>query len=420
MPSRRRVLEAGLAAAGLASGVVASQVLLRRHRPDAEPGSSASEAGAVPADLDGLPSDLDGLPDRVRLALVPDEAGSAPAGHPDRSHPALRGASQPTPLVDGSAVADLPAGPERAPLAVLPDGVEVLWLTLSDGTRLRVLARGDGPPVVLLHGITLSADVWFKQLRDLGDAGFRVVAPDLRGHGQSTVGTGGLLLDRVTDDIAEMLAELDLDDVILVGHSMGGMVALRLLTRHDAGAGRKPARDRAAARRIRALALVATSASPVVGRGVPGARAVIALAGPVLGATGRLTSSLRGSLLPDTAVGDPLARVAFGSSPSPADVRLVRRATAAVPTRIAASLLLQLVSFDAEKRLGRVAVPATVLVGTADVMTPLRHAETLAGDIPGAELVVLPDCGHMVMLERPVDTAAAIVALAVRAEAAIP
>jgi pimeloyl-ACP methyl ester carboxylesterase len=290
------------------------------------------------------------------------------------------------------------------------DGVEVHQLVLSDGAHLRVLARGTGPAIVLIHGISLTADVWYGQLRDLGDAGFRVVAPDLRGHGGSTVGTGGLRLDRLADDIAEVLERLDLSDVLLVGHSMGGMLVLRLLTRE-----RPSAAGDDGPGRVRALGLVATSASPVVGRGVPGVRAVIALAAPLLEATGRVASSLPGRSMLDTDLGDPVARIVFGVSPSPEDVRLIRRVTARVPARIAASLLVQLVSFDAERHLRRVARPTTVVVGTADVMTPLRHAETLAEAIPDAELVVLPDCGHMVMLERPGELAAALLALADRA-----
>jgi pimeloyl-ACP methyl ester carboxylesterase len=359
MPSGRRYIEAGVAAAGLAGAVAASQVLLRRVR------------------------------------VAPDETE------------------------------EVAVGPTSA---LLPDDVTEQMLLLSDGTLLRVLSRGDGPAVVLLHGITLSADVWYKQLQDLGDAGFRVIAPDLRGHGRSTVGTGGLELDRVAGDVAELLVALDLRDAILVGHSMGGMLALRLLARQAPDGPRpgrlpgpvfKARRDRARrgddTLRVRALALVATSASPVVGRGVPGARAVVALAGPMLGATGRLTNRLLGPTLPDTAIGDPVARAAFGSSPVAADVRLVRRVTSSVPARIAASFLLQLLSFDAEAQLGRVSVPTTVVAGTADVMTPLGHAEKLARSIPGAELVVLPDCGHMVMLERRDELAAAICALALRA-----
>ncbi len=362
MPSRRNVVGAGIAAVGLAGGVAVGQLLWRRNRHPAE------ERDAEPRDV----------------------------GKPDCGVP-------------GGFTATADGGPPAA----LPADVEVHQLMLSDGTQLRVLARGSGRPVVLLHGITLSADVWTRQLRDLGDAGYRVVAPDLRGHGRSTVGTGGLGLDRVVDDIHEVLEQMELDEAVLVGHSMGGMLALRLLTRDRPG-GDRPSH------RVAALALVATSAGPVVGRGVPGLRALIALAGPVLGAAGRLTSLLPGPSLPDTDVGDPVARMTFGSRHADDDVRLIRRITARVPARVTAALLVQLVSFDAEAALGEVAVPTTVVVGAEDVMTPPRHAETLAAAIPGAELVVLAGCGHMVMLERPDQLDDAVRALAARAPAARP
>jgi non-heme chloroperoxidase len=367
----RRAVVTGLAAAVVAGGLAAGGLLLRRART--HPGGTDRAAGT------------------------------------DRLGPAAL-----TPGIDRHA---------------LPADTEERFLTMTDGACLRVLARGDGPAVVLVHGITLAADVWANQLRDLGDAGYRVVAPDLRGHGRSGVGAGGLSLDRFADDLDELLRQLDLDRVVLVGHSMGGMLALRLLTRPGrAGAlrgvpgpllsGGTPTRAAPAPSgadapgRVRALALVATSASPVVGRGVPGARAVVALAGPLLGAAGRLALSLPGPSLPDSDRGEPLARLAFGASASPRDVRLVRRLTAGVPAHVAAALLVQLVSFDAERDLARVPVPTTVVVGTEDRMTPRRHAETLAEAIPGADLVVLADCGHMVMLERPAELAAVIERLA--------
>jgi pimeloyl-ACP methyl ester carboxylesterase len=360
-PTGRNLVGAGLAAVGVAGGIAAGGVLLRRSR-------SGSDV-ADPADGEGL----------------------------------------------------------------LPDDTEIHAVTMSDGAELRVLARGAGRPVVLLHGITLSADIWYRQLAGLPAAGFRVVAPDLRGHGTSTIGTGGLVLDRVADDVAELLDHLDLDDAIVVGHSMGGMIALRLLSRASStvtlaapdaggpGAGgpasvtvRTPG---GASRRVAALALVATSASPVVGRGVPGVRTVVGLAGPALAATARLTRLLPGPSLPDTGVGDPIARVTFGADAEARSVRLIRSVTAKVPARTSAALLLQLVSFDVEGVLGRLALPVTVAVGTGDLMTPVRHAETLVAALPDADLTVLRDCGHMVMLERPDELDDAVRALAKRAGA---
>lgn len=280
------------------------------------------------------------------------------------------------------------------------------FLTMSDGGRVRVVERGTGPAIVLLHGITLSAAIWHYQLPALAAAGYRVVAFDQRGHGASTVGSEGLTLLRLAADLGEVLDALDLHRAVLVGHSMGGMVALRHL-----------ADDPVAARgrgRIGALALVATSANPVVGSGIPGARALVAAARPLLSRLAGVTSRLPGPSLGNGDVGFLLARVTFGAEPSTSQVALTRDVTAAVPAKVAVALLSEIVRFDEAATLEHLDLPTTVVGGTNDLMTPLRHGRAMAAAIAGAELIILEDCGHMVMLERPVELDAALQKLAGR------
>ncbi|MDQ2726250.1 MAG: alpha/beta hydrolase [Actinomycetota bacterium] len=279
-------------------------------------------------------------------------------------------------------------------------------LTMSDGARLRVLEQGTGPAIMLLHGITLAAPIWHFQLPELAAGGYRVVAYDLRGHGASTVGREGLTLDRLAADLAEVLEVLDLRQAVLVGHSMGGMVTLRYL-----------AADREAATghgRIGALALVATSANPVVGSGIPGARAVVAAARPLIARAAFATSRLPGPSLGGGDLSFLLARATFGDDPSTSQVALTRDITAAVPARVAAGLLGEIVRFDEFATLERLDLPTTIVVGTNDLMTPIGHARTMSDVIGGADLVILEGCGHMVMLERPRELAAALEALAGR------
>jgi len=261
-----------------------------------------------------------------------------------------------------------------------------------------------GPAVVLLHGVTLGAAIWAYQLAALRAAGLRVVALDQRGHGTSTIGDAGLSLDRLAADVTEVCDRLGVADAVLVGHSMGGMVALRLLAGGGSGAAR-----------VRGLALVATSASPVLGSGLPGASAVHGGARRLSAPGRRLSSWVPGAALPRHDLGFVLARITFGSSPSARHIALTQQVTAAVPARVAAELVLEIARFDETAALERVAVPTTVVVGTADVLTPLHHAEAMAAAIPGAELVVLDGCGHMVMLERHEQLDAIVVALAARA-----
>ena len=281
----------------------------------------------------------------------------------------------------------------------LPADVSERTLTLSDGWVVRVVERGpkDGPPVVLLHGITLGAAVWPYQLSALGDAGLRVVALDMRGHAGSGAGTGAPLmtLDRMAADVAEVMDALDLEGVTLVGHSMGGMVALRLL-------GAEP--TLAAGRgRLAGLVLAGTTAHATRGRGFPGLSDLVAAAQPLLSSASGLAARLPGPTLPASDLAFLLARVTFGDDSSPRQVAFTGKLTSEVPVRVSAGLMLEIVRFDAEDVLPGIRLPTTVVVGDHDLMTPPPQAEYLATHIAGAELVVLEGCGHMLMLERPDD-----------------
>ena len=207
-----------------------------------------------------------------------------------------------------------------------------------------------------------------------------------------TSAMGGLTLERLGDDLAELLEELDVFDAVLVGHSLGGMVALRMLADHP--------KLVAPGSRVAGLALIATSATPAAGRGIPGAKALLAATQPVAGTAAWLASRLPGHTLPDSDVSFVLARMVFGAAPSAANVELTRGITSRIPLGVSAELLLEILRFDATATLADIDVPTTIVVGTRDLMTPVRHARALARQIPAAELVELPGCGHMPMLER--------------------
>lgn len=105
------------------------------------------------------------------------------------------------------------------------------FLTLADGTRLRRADRGTGPPVVLVHGWKGSHRLWDATAVELVARGHRVVAFDLRGMGESDKPRSAYDFDVFAGDLAELLELLELDDVTLVGWSMGCTVVLRHLER---------------------------------------------------------------------------------------------------------------------------------------------------------------------------------------------
>lgn len=91
---------------------------------------------------------------------------------------------------------------------------------------------GTGQPVVFSHGWPLNADVWDGQLLFLASRGYRVIAHDRRGHGRSSQTWQGHEMDTYADDLAKLIAALDLHDVVLVGHSTGGGEVARYIGRH--------------------------------------------------------------------------------------------------------------------------------------------------------------------------------------------
>lgn len=259
----------------------------------------------------------------------------------------------------------------------------------SDGGTLHVVERGSGGrPIVLLHGITLSALTWTYQFEDLAPR-HRLLAVDHRGHGTSKAGSGEWNLGRLALDLVELLEHLDLRDAVVVGHSMGGMVALRFALDHG-----EVLRDR-----VRGLVLMSTSGGPVVRLAAyqaitdaitPSARAVLSLG-----------DRLAGGLFGDNDLSYLIFRLGMGADPAPEHVELNRLMTAGTSVSVWSELITGVAGFDVRSRLGDIDVPALVMVGTRDLLTPPAHARQLVAGLPRAEpLAAFPGAGHMLMLER--------------------
>jgi non-heme chloroperoxidase len=109
------------------------------------------------------------------------------------------------------------------------------FIEAKDGTRLFVQDWGRGRPVVLLAAWTFNSNIWGSHIAALTAKGFLCVAPDRRGHGRSEAPSGGYDADNLADDLAAVLEELDLHDVVLVAHSMGSVEAVNYLARYGSG-----------------------------------------------------------------------------------------------------------------------------------------------------------------------------------------
>jgi pimeloyl-ACP methyl ester carboxylesterase len=253
------------------------------------------------------------------------------------------------------------------------------------GVELCVQARGDAgaPAVLLIAGATNSMDWWDEEFCDLLAAGPRyVIRYDQRDTGRSVTYPAGAPGYGEADLAADAVGVLDVFGVgraHLVGISMGGFVAQRLAVEHPD--------------RVASLTLVSTSPGGLAGGAdLPPMSAELAAA---MSAAGAPDWSDRASAVEHTVAGMRLL-----SAPAHFDPERARAVAGQVfdrSTDMAASMANHLLAAAAEPtrpRLGGIAAPTLVVHGTADPLFPYGHAEALAREIPGAELLPLPGVGH--------------------------
>lgn len=284
-----------------------------------------------------------------------------------------------------------------------------------DGTHLHAEVTGPerAPTIVLAHGYGLSLHAWHHQRRDLSDE-YRVVAYDQRGHARSEqAASGDYAISALGRDLAAVLDALVPDGrrAVVVGHSMGGMGLLAFVDGYP----------ELVEERLAGAVLVDTTGSDVLAGAVvsTGIAALSVLERQVVDRAFRLLG--RGSR---AAVGNDLSFLltrAFGLSKgaSPATVAFTEELLIACPTGVKAALGPTLTGLDLAAAAPLLTVPAVVLVGADDRLTPVAAARRLADALPLAgPLVVLPGAGHMAPLEAHERVTAAIRALARRALAA--
>jgi pimeloyl-ACP methyl ester carboxylesterase len=248
---------------------------------------------------------------------------------------------------------------------------------------------GDRDPLVLVHGHPFDRTMWRPQVEHFGATGVRVITPDLRGYGESTVVPGKTPLETFARDISALLDHLRIERIVLGGLSMGGQIVMEF--------------HRLFPHRISGLLLADTSAQAETSDGVR-RRARMAE---------RLVREGMG----------PYADEVLPRMVAPANVRAMpavarhvlgmMRATS--PDGAAAALRGRAERPDYVATLSRVAVPALVVVGDRDEFTPISDARLMHERLPDSTLVVVEGAGHMPNLERPAAFNDALAALLARA-----
>ena len=247
-----------------------------------------------------------------------------------------------------------------------------------NGVSLAIETRGSGPAIVFIHGFPLDRHIWRHQLDTL--TGYRRIAYDLRGLGQSDAPDLGYSIAMYADDLAGLLDALGEDRVVLCGLSMGGYIGFEFLRRYRS--------------RVRGLILMDTRAE---------------------------ADSAEGRKARDVLVG----RVREQGAMAAAEAMLPRFFTPVVPPEIIEAIRAMILSApvpgivgaltamrdrpDSTPLLGALlGIPTLVVVGQEDVITPPAISEAMAAALPEGRLVEIPGAGHLPCVEQPVPTTRAI------------
>src|SRR5260370_31433791 len=236
-------------------------------------------------------------------------------------------------------------------------------------------ASGSGRPLLLVHGYPLNRALWRPQVENLVDAA-RVIAPDLRGHGESNVPDQPYTVERLADDLAELLDELGLAEPVVVGGlAMGGYVALAFYGRHQA--------------RVAGLILAATGAGADSEAGKANRDKAIALARE------KGVGAIAESMLPKM-----LAPETYQAHPEL--VEHARHIMAGTPLNgVIGDLTAMRDRSDSTELLGGILEPVLVIHGQEDQLIPPTEAEAAFARLPNARLALVPRAGHLVNLEQP-------------------
>ena len=232
----------------------------------------------------------------------------------------------------------------------------------------------NGPPVVLLHGFPLDRTMWDEQAKKLVGQGFRVIRPDLRGHGKSPVVGEPSTMKHMVEDVLIILDQLKIDKFRLGGFSMGGYVALHLMHMHAA--------------RVEALLLVDTRAEPDSEEAKKGRRDTI----DQMRARGNevLVEGMLPKLLSDQT-----------RKQRPELVERVRQTILNTPREGAIHALEGIMSrADQRPNLASIKVPTLIVVGAEDKITPPDAARVLQQGIAGSQLRIVTGAAHLVPMEQ--------------------
>lgn len=248
-------------------------------------------------------------------------------------------------------------------------------------TRITYTDEGSGPVIVLLHGHAYDRSMWNQQIPVLVERGWRVIAPDLRGFGDSEVTPGIVYTEEFADDLEALLAALAIDQAVVLGFSMAGQIAMDFSARHRG--------------RVRALVICDSvpQAEDLQGR----RRRNVAADGIITDGMGSYAEKVLGVMLSETTISqrpEVAATVKSMIAAAPAD-----GSTAAMRGRAARK--------DFTQHLTTVDLPSLVIIGSDDVFDG-GAGQRMAALLPRGTLITIEGAGHTPPMETPQEFTAAL------------
>jgi pimeloyl-ACP methyl ester carboxylesterase len=265
-------------------------------------------------------------------------------------------------------------------------------VTTADGVCLATTQIGPQSAdltVILVHGLMGDRDSWQNQTSHLtsNHSDIRVIAYDHRGHGRSGRGcTRSNTLGQLARDLDAVIdATTPTGHIVLIGHSMGAMTILQYLQHHQS-------RN---THRITGVGLIATAAADITRHGL-GRMLAIPLVAHACALASRIPASTEAVRTTAVRATAPIWRSLTKNAPTLATL------INAPQLPILAGFLESISRFDGTAAFRTLSGTTTlVMCGTGDRVTPRRHSAAICAAVPAAEFVVVPDAGHMLMLERP-------------------
>jgi pimeloyl-ACP methyl ester carboxylesterase len=242
--------------------------------------------------------------------------------------------------------------------------------------RLNYSDDGPGPVVVLLHSFPVDRTMWASTRATIGSM-YRVIAPDLRGHGETAAPGGICLIDHMADDVIELLDHLGIREPVVVGGlSLGGYVALSVAVRHPG--------------RLRGLMLMNTRAgaeTPEMAR----MHEDLARQVEAAGSAEPVVTTFFPKLF------SPMTRVRRAQIIAWVHERMDRMS----PEGLVGTLRGLACRPDFTGDLGQITVPTLVLAGADDQLVPPEDSRRMAEALPHSQFLTIPDAGHMAQMENP-------------------